>query len=42
VHDLHAALADVARTGDEQLRGQAAQIVADATSRLNRLLAADR
>jgi hypothetical protein len=42
VHELHAALADVARTGDEQLRGEAAQILADATSRLNRPLAAGR
>jgi len=42
VHDLHRALATVARTGDEQLRGEAAQIVAEATSRLNGLLAAGR
>ena len=42
VHELHRALANVARTGDEQLRGEAAQIVAEATSRLNGLLAADR
>jgi hypothetical protein len=42
VHELHKALADVARTGDEQLRGEAAQIVTEATSRLNSLLAADR
>jgi vacuolar-type H+-ATPase subunit H len=42
MHDLHRALADVTRTGDEQLRGEAAQIVAEATSRLSRLLAADR
>jgi hypothetical protein len=42
VYQLHKALADVARTGDEQLRGQAAQIVTEATSRLNSLLAADR
>jgi hypothetical protein len=42
VHDLHRALANVTRTGDEQLRGEAAQIVAEATSRLNGLLAADR
>ncbi len=34
--------ASVTRTGDEQLRGEAAQIVAEATSRLNGLLAADR
>ena len=42
VYELHKALADVARTGDEQLRGDAAQIVTEATSRLNGLLAADR
>jgi hypothetical protein len=42
VHELHRALANVTRTGDEQLRGEAAQIVAEATSRLNALLAADR
>ena len=42
VHELHKALADVARTGDKQLRGEAAQIVTEATSRLNSLLAADR
>ena len=41
-HDLRHALATVARTGDEQLRGQAAQILAEATSRLNGLLGADR
>ena len=42
VHELRHALAKVARTGDEQLRGQAAQILAEATSRLNGLLGADR
>lgn len=42
VYELHKALADIARTGDEQLRGEAAQIVTEATSRLNGLLAADR
>ena len=42
VHELHRALANVTRTGDEQLRGEAAQIVAEATLRLNGLLAADR
>jgi len=42
VHELHRALAEVTRTGDEQVRGEAAQIVAEATSRLNGLLAADR
>ena len=42
VHELHRALASVIRTGDEQLRGEAAQIVTEATSRLNRLLAAGR
>lgn len=42
VYELHKALAGIARTGDEQLRGQAAQIVTEATSRLNGLLAADR
>ena len=41
-HELRHALAKVARTGDEQLRGQAAQILAEATSRLNGLLGADR
>jgi hypothetical protein len=42
VHDLHKAPADVARTGDKQLRGEAAQIVTEATSRLNGLMATDR
>ncbi len=42
VHELHQALASVIRTGDQQLRGEAAQIVAEATSRLSGLLAADR
>jgi len=42
VHELHQALASVTRTGDEQLRGEAAQIVAEAASRLSGLLAADR
>jgi hypothetical protein len=42
VHELHRALANVTRTGDGQLRGEAAQIVVEATSRLNGLLAADR
>ena len=42
VQDLHKALADVARTGDKQLRGEAAQIVTEATSRLNDLMATDR
>ena len=42
VHELHRALANVTRTGDEKLRGEAAQIVADATSRLSKLLTADR
>ena len=42
VHELHRALANVTRTSDEQLRGEAAQIVAEATLRLNGLLAADR
>ena len=41
-HELRHALAKVARTGDEQLRGQAAQILAEATARLNGLLGADR
>ena len=41
VHELHRALGSVTRTGDEQLRGEAAQIVAEATSRLNGLLAGD-
>jgi hypothetical protein len=42
VHDLRHALVKVARTGDEQLQGEAAQILAEATSRLNGLLGADR
>lgn len=42
VHELHLAPAAITRTGDEQLRGEAAQIVAEATSRLNGLLAAGR
>ena len=42
VHELHRTLANVTRTGDEQLRGEAAQIIAEATSRLNGLLVADR
>jgi hypothetical protein len=42
MYELHKALADVDRTGDEQLRSEAAQIVTDATSRLNGLMAADR
>lgn len=42
VYELHKTLAEVARTGDEQLRGEAAQILTEATSRLNGLLAADR
>ena len=42
VHELHRALANVTHTGDEQLQGEAAQIVAEATSRLSGLLAADR
>ena len=41
-HELHRALANLTRTGNEQLRGEAAQIVAEATARLNGLLAADR
>jgi hypothetical protein len=42
VHELHRALANVTRTGDEQVRGEAAQIVAEATSRLSGLLVTDR
>ena len=42
VYELHKVLADVARTGDKQLRGEAAQIVTEATSRLNGLMATDR
>jgi hypothetical protein len=42
VHELHKALADIARTGDERLRDEAAQVVTEATARLNGLLAADR
>ena len=41
-HELRQALVKVARTGDEQLRGEAAQILAEATARLNGLLGADR
>jgi len=42
VHELHKALAEVARTGDQRLRGEAAQIVTEAAARLSELLAADR
>ena len=42
VHELHKALVEVARTGDAQLRGEAAQILTEAAARLNGLLAADR
>jgi hypothetical protein len=42
LYELHKALADVARTGNEQLRGEAAQIITEATARLNGLLAADQ
>jgi hypothetical protein len=42
VRELHRALANVTRTRDEQLRDEAAQILAEATSRLSALLAADR
>ena len=42
MHELHRALANVTHTRDEQLRGEAAQIVAEATSRLNGLLTADQ
>ena len=42
MYELHKALPDIARTGDEQLRGEAAQIVTKATSRLNGLMATDR
>jgi hypothetical protein len=42
MHELHRALANVTRAEDEQLQGEAAQIVAEATSRLSGLLAADR
>jgi hypothetical protein len=42
VREFHRALANVARSGNEQLRGEAAQIVAEATSRLNGLLGAER
>jgi hypothetical protein len=42
VQELHKALADVARTGDGQLRREAAQIVTEATTRLNGLMATDR
>ena len=42
VHELHRTLANVTRTGDEQLRGEAAQIIAETTSRKTGLLVADR
>jgi hypothetical protein len=42
VHELHTALAGIAGTGDEQLRDEAAQVVTEAITRLNGLLAADR
>jgi hypothetical protein len=42
VREFHRALANVARGGNEQLRDEAAQIVAEATSRLNGLLGAER
>ena len=42
VREFHRALATVARTGDEQLRGEAAEIVAEATSKLNGLVGAQR
>ena len=42
VREFHHALANVARSGNEQLRGEAAQIVAEATARLNGLLGAQR
>ena len=40
VHELHWLLAAMACIGDEQLGSEAAQVVAEATSRLNGLLAA--
>jgi hypothetical protein len=42
VREFHRALANVARSGSEQVRDEAAQIVAEATSRLNGLLGAER
>ena len=42
LREFHHALAKVARSGNEQLRGEAAQILADATARLNGLLGAQR
>jgi hypothetical protein len=42
VREFHHALANVARSGNEELRGEAARIVAEATSRLNGLLGAER
>jgi hypothetical protein len=42
VREFHRALANVARSGNEQLRDEAAQIVAEATSRLNGLLGAEQ
>ena len=42
VREFHRALANVARSGNEQVRDEAAQIVAEATSRLNGLLGAER
>ena len=42
VHELHKALAEVARARDEQLRSEAAQIITEAAARLNGLLHADR
>jgi hypothetical protein len=41
-YELHQALAEVARTGDQQIRDQAAHIVTEATTRLNSLLTTDR
>jgi hypothetical protein len=42
VREFHRALANVARSGNEQVRDEAAQIVAEATSRLNGLLGTER
>ena len=42
VREFHHALANVARSGNEQVRDEAARIVAEATSRLNGLLGTER
>lgn len=42
LREFHHALGNVARSGNEQLRDEAAQIVAEATARLNGLLGAQQ